>query len=60
MDRLGFLHPSMDTWEYTCKQSPSEAFQAVRFYVRTKVLELGGGAALNGEGIASTSWAMTA
>ena len=51
MDRLGFRHPSMDTWEYTCKQSPSEAFQTVRFYVRTKVLELGGGAALNGEGI---------
>ena len=41
----------MDTWEYTCNQSPSEAFQTVRFYVRTKVLELGGGAALNGEGI---------
>ena len=41
----------MDTWEYTCSQSPTEAFQAVRFYVRTKVLELGGGAALNGEGI---------
>lgn len=44
-------HPSMDTWEYTCSQSPPEAFQTVRFYVRTKVLELGGGAALNGEGI---------
>jgi hypothetical protein len=41
----------MDTWEYTCNQSPPEAFQTVRFYVRTKVLELGGGAALNGEGI---------
>ena len=41
----------MDTWEYTCSQSPPEAFQTVRFYVRTKVLELGGGAALNGEGI---------
>ena len=41
----------MDTWEYTCNQAPSEAFQTVRFYVRTKVLELGGGAALNGEGI---------
>ena len=41
----------MDTWEYTCNQSPPEAFQTVRFYVRTKVLELNGGAALNGEGI---------
>lgn len=44
-------HPSMDTWEYTCNQSPQQAFNTVRFYVRTKVLELGGGAALNGEGI---------
>jgi len=44
-------HPAMDTWEYTCNQSPQEAFSTVRFYVRTKVLELGGGAALNGEGI---------
>lgn len=41
----------MDTWEYTCNQSPPEAFKTVRFYVRTKVLELNGGAALNGEGI---------
>lgn len=41
----------MDTWEYTCNQSPSEAFKTVRFYVRTKVLELQGGAALNGEGL---------
>lgn len=41
----------MDTWEYICNQSPPEAFKTVRFYVRTKVLELNGGAALNGEGI---------
>ena len=41
----------MDTWEYTCNQSPPEAFKTVRFYVRTKVLEFNGGAALNGEGI---------
>lgn len=41
----------MDTWDYTCNQSPSEAFKTLRFYVRTKVLELNGGAALNGEGI---------
>jgi hypothetical protein len=41
----------MDTWEYICNQSPSEAFQTVRHFVRTKVLELKGGVALNGEGI---------
>jgi len=33
----------MDTWEYICNQSPSEAFQTVRHFVRTKVLELKGG-----------------
>ena len=41
----------MDTWEYICNQSPSEAFKTVRFHVRTKVLEHNGGAALNDEGI---------
>ena len=45
------MRPAMETWEYTCNQSPSAAYQTVRFYVRTRVLELGGGAALNGEGI---------
>ena len=48
---LGCRDPSMDTWEYTCNQSPSEAFQTVRYFARTKVLELNGGVALNGEGI---------
>jgi len=41
----------METWDYTCHQSPDQAFNTVRFHVRTKVLELGGGVALNGEGI---------
>jgi len=49
--RVGFRHPAMETWEYTCNQSPSEAFQTVRHFVRTKVPELKGGVALNGEGI---------
>ena len=48
--RVGFLYPAMETWEYTCNQSPSEAFQTVRHFVRTKVPELKGGVALNGEG----------
>lgn len=41
----------METWVYTCNQSPEQAFNTVRFHVRNKVLELNGGAALNGEGI---------
>jgi hypothetical protein len=41
----------METWDYTCNQSPDQAFNTVRFHVRKKVLELGGGVALNGEGI---------
>ncbi len=41
----------METWVYTCNQSPEQAFNTVRFHVRKKVLELNGGAALNGEGL---------
>jgi len=48
---LGLGDPTMDTWVYTCNQSPEQAFNTVRFHVRKKVLELNGGAALNGEGL---------
>jgi len=48
---LGWGHPAMETWVYTCNQSPAQAFNTVRFHVRTKVLDLHGGVALNGEGI---------
>jgi hypothetical protein len=41
----------METWVYTCNQSPDQAFNTVRFHVRAKVLDLHGGVALNGEGI---------
>ena len=41
----------METWDYTCNQSPAEAFNTARFHVRKKVVDLGGGVALNGEGI---------
>lgn len=40
---LGFRDPSMDTWEYICNQSPSEALKTVRFHVWTKVLGLANG-----------------
>ncbi len=41
----------METWNYTSKESPEAAMETLRFFVRSKVTEIRGGCALNGEGV---------